>query len=178
MRYGTTSIPVNNNPSPQFNYVLNSVTGNVVFFLAVIRPPINNNRLPLSAGAAYQPSRYTSVLNFSLLDSTSTNISGGQPIPMSLVQHYLSRKWTTSSYYEDIGEDGVSKSNAVMYSFANDPSSAANYGASSGFHRFLGSEQLQLQFDAPITQGLTLDIYAFVEASLEITPTYIKKLTS
>jgi hypothetical protein len=65
-----------------------------------------------------------------------------------------------------------------MYSFANDPSSAANYGASSGSHRFLGSEQLQLTFNAPITQGLTLDIYAYVEASLEFTPTYIKKLTS
>ena len=173
MRYGTTSIPVNTNPSPQFNYVLNSVTGNVVYFLAVVRPLLNDNRLPLEAGGAYQPSH-----NFSLLDSTSTNISGGQPIPMSLVQHYLSRKWTTSSYYEDIGEDGLSKSNAVMYSFANDPSSAANYGASSGSHRFLGSEQLQLTFASPITQGLTLDIYAYVEASLEITPTYIKKLTS
>jgi len=48
----------------------------------------------------------------------------------------------------------------------------------SGSHRFLGSEQLQLTFASPITQGLTLDIYAYVEASLEITPTYIKKLTS
>ena len=178
MRYGTTSIPVNGNANSQFNYVLNSVTGNVVFFLAVVRPALNSNRLPLSVGGAYQPCRYTPVLNFSLLDSTSTNITGGQPIPMSLVQHYLSRKWTTSSYYEDIGEDGVSKSNAVMYSFANDPASAANYGASSGSHRFLGSEQLQLQFASAITQGLTLDIYAFVEASLEFTPTYIKKLTS
>jgi hypothetical protein len=157
---------------------LNSVTGNVVYFLAVVRPLLNDNRLPLAVGGAYQPSRYTPVFNFSLLDSTSTNISGGQPIPMSLVQHYLSRKWTTSGYYEDIGEDGLSKSNAVMYSFANDPSSAANYGASSGSHRFLGSEQLQLTFASPITQGLTLDIYAYVEASLEITPTYIKKLTS
>ena len=65
-----------------------------------------------------------------------------------------------------------------MYSFANDTASAANYGASSGSHRFSGSEQLQLQFASAITQGLTLDIYAFVEASLEFTPTYIKKLTS
>ncbi len=175
MRYGTTSVPVNNNANPQFDYVLNSVTGNVVYFLAVIRPPANNNRLV--AGGSYQHFRYTPILNFSLLDSTSTNISGGQPIPLSLVQHYLSRKWTTSGYYEDISEDVISKSNAIMYSFANDPSSAANYGVSSGSFRFQGSEQLQIQFASPITQGLTLDIYAFCEASLEITPTYVKKLT-
>jgi hypothetical protein len=33
-------------------------------------------------------------------------------------------------------------------------------------------------FASSITQGLTLDIYAYVEASLEFSPTYIKKLTS
>jgi len=116
-------------------------------------------------------------LNFSLLDSTSTNISGGQPIPLSLVQHYLTRKWTNSSYYEDIGEDTIWRSNAIMYSFANDPSSAANYGISSGSFKFQGSEQLQIQFASPITQGLSLDIYAFCEASLEINLTYVKKIT-
>jgi hypothetical protein len=177
MRYGTTSVPVNGNANPQFNYVLNSVTGNVVFFLAVIRPPEHNNRLPVETGGAYQSFRYTPVLNFSLLDSTSTNISGGQPVPLSLVKHYLSRKWSASSYFEDLSEDGVTRSNAIMYSFANDPISAANYGTSSGSFKFQGSEQLQLQFASPITIGLTLDIYAFCEASLEITPTYVKKLT-
>ena len=177
MRYGTTSVPVNNNANPQFNYVLNSVTGNVVYFLAVIRPPDNNNRLSNNQCLTMQHFRYTPILNFSLLDSTSTSISGGQPIPLSLVQHYLSRKWTTSGYYEDIGEDGSSKANAIMYSFANDPSSASNYGISSGSFKFQGSEQLQIQFASPITVGLTLDIYAFCEASLEITPTYVKKLT-
>jgi hypothetical protein len=168
---------VNNNANPQFNYVLNSVTGNVVYFLAVIRPPLNTNKLSELKNYTLQPYRYTPILNFSLLDSTSTNISGGQPIPLSLVQHYLSRKWTTSGHYEDIGEDGLSRSNAIMYSFANDPSSATNYGISSGSFKFQGSEQLQIQFASPITQGLTLDIYAFIEASLEVTPSYIKKLT-
>ena len=177
MRYGTTSIPVNTNPNPQFNYVLNSVTGNVVYFLAVVRPALSNNKLPQEKGFTLQPFRYTPILNFSLLDSTSTNISGGQPIPLSLVQHYLSRKWTTSGYFEDVGEEGFNRASAIMYSFANDPSSCANYGISSGSFKFQGSEQLQIQFASPITQGLTLDIYAFCEASLEITPTYVKKLT-
>jgi hypothetical protein len=177
MRYGTTSIPVNDNAKPQFNYVLNSVTGNVVYFLAIVRQPLSSNKLLQERGFTLQPFRYTPILNFSLLDSTSTNISGGQPIPLSLVQHYLSRKWTNSSHYEDIGEDTIWRSNAIMYSFANDPSSAANYGISSGSFKFQGSEQLQIQFASPITQGLTLDIYAFCEACLEITPTYVKKIT-
>ena len=36
--------PANSNPSPSFNYVLNAVTGNVAFILAIVRPA--GNKLP------------------------------------------------------------------------------------------------------------------------------------
>jgi hypothetical protein len=165
MRYGTTSVPVNANANPQFNYVLNSVTGSVVFLLAIVRP--SNFTGP---GGSYDPFQYLPVLNFSLLDSTSTNISGGQPVPLSLVQGYLSRKWTASSYYTDIRNPEVDKfinndtywgpaltvgnyfstsggriqsttSNAILYSFSDDPVSAAIYGSANKGFRFAGSEQ-------------------------------------
>jgi len=201
MRYGTTTIPVNSNANPQFNYVLNSVTGSVVFLLAIVRP--SNSTGP---GGTYDPFQYLPVLNFSLLDSTSTNISGGQPVPLSLVQGYLSRKWTASSYYSDVrnididrtinrtsywapnmtsnnyfsltgGRIHATTSNAILYSFSNDPVSAATLGAANKGHRFAGSEQLQIQFTGPITVGYNLDIYAFCESCVEITPTYVKKVS-
>jgi len=102
MRYGTTVIPANSNPAPAFNYVLNAVTGNVVFLLAIIRPTGNKGPGSTSTGVIVDPFQYIPVSNFSLLDSTSTNISGGQPVSLSLLKEYLSRKWTASSYYSDV----------------------------------------------------------------------------
>ena len=118
---------------------------------------------------------------------------------MSLVQQYLSRKWTASSYYSDIrnmsqdtqiwnstyatslaynqSRNYQSTSYAIMYSFCEDPVDAANSGVSIGGHRFYGSEQLQIKFDSATTSTLNVDIYAFVESAIEVSPVYIKKLT-
>ena len=90
MRYGTTVIPANSNPAPAFNYVLNSVTGNVVFLLAIIRPAGNKGPGSTSTAQVIDPFQYIPVNNFSLLDSTSTNIYGGQPVSLSLLKEYLS----------------------------------------------------------------------------------------
>ncbi len=118
---------------------------------------------------------------------------------MSLVQQYLSRKWTASSYYSDIrnmyydqqiwstsyatslafnsSRNFQSTSYAIMYSFCDNPVEAATSGVSSGGFRFYGSEQLQIKFDTATTSALNVDIYAFVESAIEVSPTYIKKLT-
>lgn len=205
MRYGTTVIPANSNPAPAFNYVLNAVTGNVVFLLAIIRPTGNKGPGSTSTNIVIDPFQYIPVSNFSLLDSTSTNISGGQPVSLSLLKEYLSRKWTASSYYSDIrnvyvdsiingpdyykqytgnnyfsttgGRLQDSTSHAILYSFSDDPVGAANSGRSAGGHRFKGSEQLQVQFSSPLATAYNLEIYAYVEGALETTPVYIKKVT-
>ena len=207
MRYGTTVIPANSNPAPAFNYVLNAVTGNVVFLLAIIRPAGNKGPGSTPTAQVIDPFQYIPVSNFSLLDSTSTNISGGQPVSLSLLKEYLSRKWTASSYYSDCRNVTVdalinnpnsdwwkhytggnyfsstggrlydSTSHAILYSFADDPVGATNSGKSAGSHRFKGSEQLQVQFSSPLNTPYNLDIYAYVEGALETTPSYIKKVT-
>jgi hypothetical protein len=64
-----------------------------------------------------------------------------------------------------------------MYSFCNNPIEAATSGVSSGGHRFYGSEQLQIKFDSATTSTLNVDVYAMVESCIEVSPTYIKKLT-
>ena len=192
LRYGTTTIQ---SGVTSFNYVLNAITGNCAFIFAIIR---NGKALNDSAKNG-DPNQYEPYSSFSILDSTSTNITGGQPVPMSLVQQYLSRKWTASSYFSDIrnmvydtqmwnstypstnafniNRNWQSTSYAIMYSFCNNPVEAANSGVSSGGHRFYGSEQLQIKFDSATTSTLNLDVYAFVESCIEVSPTYIKKLT-
>jgi hypothetical protein len=163
LRYGTTTIQQG---VTSFNYVLNAVTGNCAFFFAVIR----NGRSLNDTTKAGDPNQYEPYSSFSILDSTSTNITGGQPVPMSLVQQYLSRKWTASTYFSDIrnmnqdtqiwnssyatsfayatNRNYQSTSYAIMYSFCENPVDAANSGVSSGGHRFYGSEQLQIKFDS------------------------------
>ncbi len=70
--------------------------------MAIIRPTGNRGPGSTTTNPVVDPFQYIPVSNFSLLDSTSTNISGGQPVSLSLLKEYLSRKWTASSYYSDV----------------------------------------------------------------------------
>jgi len=81
---------------------------------------------------------------------------------------------TTSQQLED---DYKIPHHAILYSFSDDPVGAANSGKSAGGHRFKGSEQLQVQFSSSLTTPYNLEIYAYVEGALEITPSYVKKIT-
>jgi hypothetical protein len=117
-----------------------------------------------------------------------------------MLKTYLSRKFTSSSYYADNYEcvSGITTtsswfpsfvpgtnpkleihsrfSHAVIYAFSDDPVGAANSGISSGSFRFQGSEQLILNFDQILTEGVSVDVYAYVESVIEISPTYVKKI--
>ena len=179
---------------------MNSITGNVAFLFVVVRPQSRSSSF--IAGPAQQ-FYYYPVKNFSILDSTSINITGGQPIPFNMLKQYLSRKFISSSYYTDNYEwaqTGLNIcstwfpsftptatanpkterycpfSHAIVYSFADNPVDAANSGVSSGAFRFQGSEQLQIQFDQALPEGVNIDIYAYVESVVEISPTYVKKI--
>jgi hypothetical protein len=180
LRYGTYAISAG---ASSATIVMNSVTGSVAYLFAVVRPQSKSSSM---INGAYQNFFYYPVLNFSILDSTSTNITGGQVIPFSLLQQYLSRKFTESSYYDDAWNitgstpgswySPTCNSFAILYSFAEDPISGANSGVSSGSFRFQGSEQLQMQFQTALPEGVNIDIYAFVESVIEVSPTYVKKI--
>ena len=189
LRYSTYAITAG---TPNVTLVMNAITGNVAFLFCIVRNanfqqqsnqnPANNNTQFNSTIASNDPNQYLPIVNFSILDSTSTNITGGQPVPLSLMQHYLGRKWITSSYYNDTRNlfTGASSnilptSNAIMYSFADAPADAATSGQFTGAFRFTGTEQLQLLF-ASIPSNIVLDVYAFVESVVEVSPTYVKKL--
>jgi hypothetical protein len=179
LRYGTYAISAG---ASNTTIVMNSITGNVAYLFCVVRPQSKTSTM---IPAPMQSFFYYPILNFSILDSTSTNITGGQSIPFSLLQQYLSRKFTSSSYYSDVNTTGFNlgnwfvntcNSNAILYSFCDDAVGAANSGISSGAFRFQGSEQLQIQFKEALPEGVNIDIYAFVESVLEVSPTYCKKI--
>ena len=183
LRYSTYAI---NSGVSSATVVMNAITGNVSYLFAVVRPQSRNST---NINFLSQPFYYMPIQNFSILDSTSTNITGGQPVPFSLLQRFLSRKWTSSSYYADqFAYSGYTtpaiyatqtfepSSFAIMYSFADNPVEAANSGVSSGAFRFQGNEQLQITFPTALPEAVNIDVYAYVESVVEISPTYVKKI--
>jgi hypothetical protein len=116
---------------------------------------------------------FTQITSFSILDSTSTNIVGGQDLPSSLVLNMLCGDWTLSSYVTESGNNAY----AYLYSFSSDPVATANTGARYGNHNFQGNEQLKITFTSSLSAAVQVDVYASVEAVLEISSSYCRKVT-
>jgi len=114
-------------------------------------------------------------LLFSILDSTSTNITGGQPVNGVYALTLLCKDWVHSSYFTEVS--ALYTPNAYIYSFGADPTATAKYGASYNHHQFQGNEQLQINFSASIANNFTVNVYAHVQAVIEVGPTYVKKIT-
>ena len=163
LRYGTYS---SNSGSASYTYVLNSIVGKVDYIIFTIQATNQIGEGDLS---------FVPVLNFSILDSTSTNITGGQPVNGTYALTLLCKDWVHSSYFTEVS--ALYTPNAYLYSFSADPSAVAKYGASFNHHQMVGNEQLQINFSAPIANNFTINVYAHVQAVLEVGPSYVKRIT-
>jgi hypothetical protein len=179
LRYGTFNVV--GAPNGQSNIVLNSITGNVDWLIFIIR---QQNLLPRE----YSFCSNSKPKSFSLLDATSTNITGGQPIATEQLMHVMAKNWTVSSYLQEINkvwDDGLPNADTnnfiYLYSFGSDPIDSVQTGASHNTHRFLGNEQLQLNWKNDMNVGGNLvyqvEVFAYVQSVIECTATYVKKGT-
>ena len=101
----------------------------------------------------------------------------------------MAKNWTVSSYLQDLNNVNTANPNnpfpnnfVYFYSFSSDPIDTALTGASHNTHRFLGNEQLQINWKEDMNTGSTnatyqIDVYAYVQAIIECTATYVKKGT-
>ena len=166
LRYGTYTI---NAGSASTSIVLSSLVGPVSFLYFVVRPTNSRN------GDGYFT--YLPIKDFAILDAGSTNIVGGQNIVSSQALLHLNKDWTRSSYSSEIAVSSNNKNAYVyLYSFGASPDTTIWTGRNYNNHRFIGSEQLVINFDVALTQSVTVDLYAQVDSALEITSTYVKKL--
>jgi hypothetical protein len=115
---------------------------------------------------------FNQITSFAILDSTSTNIVGGQNLSDGLSRNILNKDWTLSTYSTETSNGAY----AYLYSFGSDPVTSATTGAKYGHHYFNGSEQLQIVFTSALATSVQIDIYASVEAVLEVTQSYVKKV--
>jgi len=162
LRFGTyASSPGSNS----YTYVLNSIVGKVDYIIFTVQ---SSNTIAQNALF------FNAIDKFSILDSTSTNITGGQAISSSYALSLLPKDWVQSSFYDESSTNYTS--NTYMYSFSADPSSVARHGTSFNHHQFQGNEQLQIQFSTAPTVSFVVNIYAHIQGAIEVGPTYVKKL--
>jgi hypothetical protein len=160
LRYGTYASSAG---SSSYTYVLNSIVGKVDYIIFTVQ----SSNATTDTYIAFNP-----IDKFSILDSTSTNITGGQAISSSYALSLLPKDWVQSSFYND-----ATTNNVYLYSFGADPSSTARHGTSFNHHQFQGNEQLQIQFATAPTSAFVVNIYAHVQSAIEVGPTYVKKIT-
>ena len=165
---------VNASVSPyQVNIPMTAIVGKVSYLFFVVRP------VSVLTGSPDAIWTFTPIQNFSILDSTGTNITGGQPVPHALALTLSQEDHVLSTYLtENLEGKGVTSNsaNVYMYSFSASAHSSAREGLSLNTHRFKGNETLQILFNANLANS-QVDIYAFTEAVLEIGTTGVKKVT-
>ena len=167
LRYGTATIQSGVVSS---NIILSQITGPISAIFFVVRPIAS-----VAQNSCYQ---FTAISSYALLNSASTNISGGQVIPSSLALQVLNKHWTLSSYCAETAI-GITdnKANVYMYSFSADPIESIEKGLTLNTYRFTGTEQLNLNFVSSIGAAIQVDFFGLSDAVLCIDGQGIKKMS-
>ena len=151
------------------NIVLTPIVGRVSYLHFTVRPATG---LTQDLADVFLP-----VVSFSILDSTSTNITGGQVVNSAMALQILHKDWIQSSYSSETAT-GVVNNNAYvyMYSFSADPIQTALNAVPLNSHYFRGNEQLQLVFPSTTASNYQVDVYASCKAVFELGQTSVRKL--
>jgi hypothetical protein len=172
LRYGTFTVASGVSST---TVVLTPIVGKVAFIFFTVRPSAS-----MTMDSAYQ---FTAITNFSILDSTSTNCVGGQPITHQVATQYLAANWFRSSYTSEnaIGSNLAGTvidngANVYAWSFSSDPANSITYGRALSSRQFIGNEQLQISFASTLAANYTIDVYALTESILEQGAGYVKKI--
>jgi hypothetical protein len=173
LRYGQFTV---NSGITTTNIVLTPIVGKVAALIFTVRPTAS-----LVNASAFS---YTAITSFSILNSASTNIVGGQAITSQMALQYINSKLCKSSYTTEnsIGSNqtGVVQNNGAnvyCWSFSSDLRSALQDGLCLNSYPFSGNEQLQITFSSSLSASVQVDVYALCESYLEQGIGYVKKVS-
>jgi hypothetical protein len=145
--------------------VLTPVVGRVAALIFVARPTAS-----LTGNNAFS---YTAISNFAVLNSSSSNIVGGQAINSALALEILGMYNVRSSYLceTSVGANTVgtvqnNNANVYIWSFSSDLIGAVSNGQCLNSYQFQGNEQLQIQWASTLAASMQMDVYALTEAVL------------
>ena len=166
-RYGTFIV---SSGTASSTTVLTPLVGPCCFLFFTVRPVAS-----LTGNGYFN---YTAINNFAILDSSSTNIVGGQAIPSAQSLLVLNKDWIRSTYTAETASGIINNNaNVYLYSFSADPSITAETGKSFNNHRFTGNEQLQINYTGTLGASVQIDVYALMESIIEVSATGVKKMT-
>ena len=160
LRYGTFVI---NSGVSSSNIVLTPIVGPVAFLIFIVRNTTNLN------GTNYW--NFQAVKDWSILDASSTNITGGVQITHAEALYLLNKDYVQSSYTTE------TNANVYIYGFSGNVSDIIHSGRSYGYHYFQGNEQILINFNSPLTQNVQVDVYAYCDAAVEQALNYVKKIS-
>ena len=160
LRIGTYTVAAG---STNTSIILSSLVGPVSFLYFVVRP---------TGAVGDDYFKYTAIKDFAILDSGSTNIVGGQNIPSQLALTLYNRDWLSSSFTAE-----TPSNNVYLYSFGASPSQTMWSGKIYNHHNFIGSEQLQINFNSALSSSVQIDIYAQVNAYIKSSVNDVKKIS-
>lgn len=150
------------------NIILSAITGPVAYLVFVVRPSAS-----LTGNGAFA---FTAIASYEILNNSGQNIVGGQAINNSEALLVIGNNNSKSSYLAE-NALGITNNNAnvYVYSFAADAVDSSENAVSSGVHNFSGSEQLKINFTSSLGAAVQVDVLAYTEAMLSMTPGGAKK---
>ena len=160
----------------QTTIVLTPFVGNIAALYFVVRPTTG-----LTQNNIYQ---FTQILNFAILDSTSSNFVGGQPIPSQLALNYLNQFYSRSSYTSETATganlaDAIvnNSGNVYCWGFSSNVCEALQHGLLLGHKKFIGNEQLQITFTGSLAANIQIDVFGFCQSVFEQGSGYVKVMS-
>lgn len=163
VRYGTFTVQSGVSST---NLVLTPIVGRVAALFFTVRPTTG-----LTGNNAYN---FTAISSFAILNSSSANIVGGQPIVSNLALQVLGNYISKSSYlletstgsnpYGTVTNNGA---NVYVWSFSSDLLGALYNGQALNSYTFQGNEQLQITFTGSLGAAVQVDVFAYTEQLLQ-----------
>jgi hypothetical protein len=168
LRYGTFTV---NSGTASSNIVLTPIVGPVAFLIFIVRNSANLN------GSNYW--NFQAIKDWAILDSSSTNITGGVQITHKDALLLLNKDHTLSSYCTENALSATNNNNAnvYIYGFSGNISDVVHSGRSLGYHYFQGNEQILINFNAQLTANVQVDVYAYCDSAVEQSTNYVKKIS-
>lgn len=153
-RYGTFTVAAGVSAT---TIVLTPIIGNVSALFFVVRTS--------GATSGDNSFTFTPISSFALLNSSSTNIVGGQNISSALSLNVLGQFNCLSTYLTETNQ-GATNNGAHVYiwSFGTDLVDSLTNGKALGTYEFGGNSQLQINFASALGSAAQIDVFASTQA--------------
>lgn len=154
-----------------YQIVLSAIVGKVAQLTFVVRKTTE-----LTGENSF---KYQKIKDFSILNSSSINITGGVAVSSELALKHLNLYWNRSSITTET-DAGATDNKQYIYnwSFSSDNLTAVESGRLLGSRQFYGNESLIINFSSATSVNYQVDVYCLMENVLTIGGNYVSKASA